>query len=350
MQVKYKTVKCKKVLGNLAVFATRFWTKKSFDPYIGCELSCVYCNTGISPTSSSEKNSPTVFVKVDAPEVLRKELEMLKRKIVLNMGVAVDPYQPAEEKYQVTRRILEVLNKYKCPFALGTKSDLILRDLDILSEASKKLHCCVALSITTLNEKLAKLLEPNSPTPKRRLMAVRELSNSGVMVGIWLTPIIPFITDDNENITEVVKAAKENGAKFILGGALDMRAPQKTRKFLEKYFPKYLHCYEKLYMLESDGPTYYPVDSYLYNLYKRFVSICQEQGVECFIPHFSSLRQALLFYLRNFAKFKGTPVFELTQILNYLPISQDIFQITQIKHGNNVLAKGFLKAFRYFPH
>jgi len=348
MHVKYKTVKCKRVLGNLGVLATRFWTKQSFDPYVGCELNCIYCNTGVG--FNTEKSSPVIYVKADAPKILEKELDVLRKKVVLNMGVAVDPYQPAEEEYRVTRQILEVLNKYNCPFALGTKSDLILRDMDILSEASSKFHCCVAVSLTTLDEKLAKLLEPNAPTPQRRLEVVRELSRAGVMVGVWLTPIIPYITDNEESIEEVVKAAKEWGAKFILGGSLDMRAPKKIENFLKENFPQHLPHYERLYMWRKGAPTYYPIDSYLYGLYWKFIMVCQKLEFEHFIPHFGSRRQALLFYLRNFGKFKETPIFELTQILNYLPVSQDFLQIIQIKYGDSILAKGFLRALKYFPH
>lgn len=350
MPITYKPLKCKNVLENLGLLATRFWTKNSFDPYAGCELNCVYCNTGIDPTSYSEKDAPSVYVKVNAPEVLEKELNRIKIKTVLHMGVAVDPYQPAEEKYCVTQQILEVLKKHDCPFSLGTKSDLILRDLDLMAEASEKVHCCIAISLTTLNEKLAKLLEPNAPPPSRRLEVINKLSEAGIMVGVWLTPIIPRITDSDKNIASVVKAAKENGAKFILGGALDMRAPQKFENFLKEHFTQHLPFYDKLYSWENDVPTYYPADFYLHDLYKRFISICQKNGVERFIPHFSTRWQALLFYLRNFAKFKDTPIFELTQTLNYFPISQDFLQIIQIKYGNRRLGEFLLKALRYFPH
>lgn len=350
MTTMYKLVECKNVLRNLGVFATRFWTKQSFDPYIGCELNCVYCNTGIDLNRYPKHDGSAVCVKINAPEILDKEFTLKKVKPVLNMGVTVDPYQPAEEKYCVTRRVLEVLLKRDCPFSLGTKSDLILRDLDVISEASRKVHCCVALSITTLNEKIAKMLEPNAPTPKRRLDVVNEFSNAGVLVGVWLTPIIPCITDDDENIACVVKAAKESGAKFVLGGALDMRASQKFESFLEKHYPQHVSFYKRLYNWRNGALNYYPVDHYLHNLYRRFISICQEHKIERYIPHFNTRRQALLFYLQNFAKFKDTPIFELTQILNYSPISQDLLQAMQIKYGNHALVKGLLKAFRYFPH
>lgn len=348
MPVTYETIKCKNVLKNLGVLATSFWAKYSFDPYVNCELNCVYCNTGVGSIFSDD-GGKSVYVKVNAPEILDKELNLIKRKAVLNMGVMVDPYQPAEEKYQITRQMLEVLKEHGCPFAIGTKSDLILRDLDIISEASENFHCCVALSITTLDEKIAKLLEPNAPPPQRRLEVVSKLSKEGIMVGVWLTPIIPYITDSSRNVASVIKASKENGANFILGGALDMRAFPKFQSFLKEHFSQYIPLYEKLYGW-NDVSTYYPVDCYLWELYKRFISICQRYGVERYIPHFNTRKQALLFYLQNFSKFKDTPIFELTQILNYIPPSQNFLQIMQVNYGNYAFTKGLLRALRYFPH
>lgn len=350
MPVRYETIECKNVLKSLGILATRFWTRFSFDPYVNCELNCTYCNTGVGSNFNNEKDIPTVYAKVNAPEILGKELDLAKRKAVFNMGVMVDPYQPAEEKYRITRKILEVLREHGCPFALGTKSDLILRDLDLIAEASEEVHCCIALSITTMDEKLAKLLEPNAPSPKKRLEVVNKLSREGVMVGVWLTPIIPQITDNDANITSVVKAAKENEAKFILGGALDMRASHKFQSFLKEHFTPHLSYYEKLYNWKNETSEYYPMDFYLWKLYKKFISICQASGIERYIPHFHTRKQALLFYLQNFSRFKNSPIFELTQIFNYLPLSQDFLQIMQIRYGNNAFGKNFLKMSRYFPH
>ena len=141
----------------------------------------------------------------------------------MNLGVATDVYQPAEERYRFTRQILQVLRDNRCPFALGTKSDLVLRDLDIISEASENAWVCVSLSLTTVDENLAKLLEPNASSPKRRLDVVRKLSDAGVPVGIWAAPLLPYITDTDENIGNVVEAAVESGAKFVLGVSTDSR-------------------------------------------------------------------------------------------------------------------------------
>ena len=266
------------------------------------------------------------------------------------MGVATDIYQPAEERYCVTRQILEVLKEHNCPFAIGTKSDLVLRDLDLISEASKKSWCCVSLSITTLDEKLAKLLEPNAPSPKRRLETMRRLSDKGIMTGVWLSPILPYITDNDKNITSVIEAAVENGAKFALGAGLDTRDLVRFKKFLEEHHPSLIPKYERLYKGISKPYTYYANDFYLYDLYKKFIYSCQKHGVKNILPHFHTLRQAWLFYVRNFSQFQDTPVFELTQLLNYMSPSKELLQTVNIRLGDKTVSRGFLKALRYFPH
>jgi DNA repair photolyase len=350
MSVKYEETACKRVLDSFGIVGTRFWTRHCFDPYGNCEFNCVYCNSGTRRHKQFRGSSNPVYVKLNAPQVLARELARLKRKGVVSMGVAVDPYQPAERRYRITQQILEVLKEHSCPFAIGTKSDLILRDLNLISEASEKSWCCVSLSITTLDENLAKLLEPNAPYPKRRLETVKRLSDQGITAGIWLAPIIPYVTDSNENIAGVVEAAVESGAKFVLGVGLDMRDPIRFKMFLEEHFAWLIPRYERLYKGSERPSTYYPDDFYLYGLYRRFISMCQRYGVESYIPHFHTRRQAWLFYVRNFLRFNGTPIFEFTQLLNYLSPSQEFLQTVQIRLGHSGLSKGILKTLRYFPH
>ena len=350
MPVEYKEISCKSVLSGFGILDTRFWTRHCFDPYNNCEFNCVYCDSGVQRQNDFRDFSTPVYVKLNAPQLLARELTRLKRKGVVSLGVATDIYQPAEEKYRVTRQILEVLKEHNCPFAIGTKSDLILRDLNLISEASEKSWCCVSLSLTTLDENLAKLLEPNAPSPKRRLEAVKRLSNEGITAGIWLAPIVPYVTDSNENIAQVVEAAVENGARFVLGVGLDMRDPVRFKRFLEKHFARLVPKYERLYKGRDRPCTYYPDEFYLYGLYRKFISMCQSYGVENYIPHFHTRRQAWLFYVRNFSRFRGTPVLELTQLLNYLSPSKEFLQNIQIRFGDWGLSRSFLKALRYFPH
>ena len=349
MPTKYEKITCKRVLGKFGVLDTRFWTTYTFDPYEKCEFNCVYCNKCATGYGDSPSHSIPVNVKFTAPQVLAGELDQLRRKGVLRMGEWSDPYQPAEGKFRITKQILEILREHEFPFAIGTKSDLILRDLDLISEASRKFHCVVALSFSTLDEKLGKLLEPNAPSPKRRLEVVRRLSEAGITTGIWLAPIFPYWTDREEDIGKIVEAAVENGVDFILGAVYDNRNPIKFTKFLEEHLVQFAPKYKRLYA--KDRPCHYPIDElYLNNLALKFISQCQKSGVERFLPHFSTRNQAWLFYVRNLSKFEGSPFIGLTQLLNYLSPSQEILQTIRIRLGNHSVSKAFLDALGYFPH
>ncbi len=345
MPTKYNEIQCKSALGNLGVLDTRFWTRHCFDPYTNCELNCVYCNTNTIRIQSNVEFSVPVCAKTNAPKLLAAELNSLRNKGVVSVGLAMDAYQHIEEKLGLTRQVLQVLRDYNCPFAIGTKSDLVLRDIDIISEASKKSPCCVSLSITTLDTDLAKLMEPNASSPKRRLEVVRKLSNAGIMTGVWLSPVLPYITDSDENIESIIEAAVENGARFILCGALDMRSPVGILKFLNAHYPKLVPKYEMLYKKSGGSYSYYPIVSYLYDLYGRFVSHCQRLKVESYMPHFHTRQQALLFYIRTSSSFR-----EFLPLLNYSSPTQEILQTINLRLKSKSLKRSVLKTLRYFPH
>ena len=345
---KYEEIECKSALGNLGVLGTRFWTRHCFDPYVNCGFNCIYCNTSTVRQTGIEDTSVPVCAKVNAPKVLPKELAFLKQKGIVSIGLAMDAYQPIEKELGLTRKVLQVLKDNKCPFAIGTKSNLILRDLDIISEASKTLPCIVSSSITTLDEKFAKLLEPNAASPKERLDVVKKFSDAGVKTGVWISPILPFITDSDENLAGVIEASVQNGAQFILGGALDMRSPTGVQKFLRNYYPELESKYDFLYKKGDGSYSYYPIEPYLYDLYKRFVSHCKEFGVESYMPHFHTRKQALLFYIRN--SIDHPSISELVPLLNYLSPSQEILQTINLRMGNSGFGRNLLKRLRYFPH
>jgi len=349
-QPRYKETACKSVLGKTGPLDTQFWTSYTFDPYNNCEFNCIYCHAAAQKNDGTREFCAPVYAKTNAPEVLAKELSSVKRKGVARLSLNTDPYQPAEEKYQITRQLLELLKENGWPFAIGTKSDLILRDLDLIKQASEKSWVCIGLTVTTLDEKLAKLLEPNAPSPRKRLEAVKKLSDEGIMVGVWLIPLIPHVNDSYQNMDEVIGAAVDNGARFVLTGMLDMRGSIRFTKFLKEHYAEYAPLYEKLYEGKPTKPSCGDMEeSYLYNAYSRFISLCEKHKVESYIPHFYSRKQALLFYIRNFSKFKGTPSFELNQSLNFLFPSKELLQTIQIRTGKQRLSKAILKTFGYFP-
>jgi DNA repair photolyase len=215
---------------------------RSINPYRGCEHGCIYCFArpthaylGMSPGIDFESR---LFAKPNAAELLAKELSApgyVPRTIA--MGTNTDPYQPIEKKMRITRSVLEVLRDFRHPVGIVTKSPLILRDLDILSEMAGLGLAKAALSVTTLDRKLARMMEPRAGTPARRLQAIRGLSEAGVPVGVMFAPIIPALNDGE--METVLSAAAEAGAKTA--GYVLLRLPLEIkdlfREWLEANLP-----------------------------------------------------------------------------------------------------------------
>jgi DNA repair photolyase len=215
---------------------------RSINPYRGCEHGCIYCYArpthayqGLSPGLDFESR---LFVKPDAPELLVRELsDPSYRPRTIAMGTNTDPYQPIEKKWQVTRRILEVLRDAGHPVGIVTKSALVIRDIDILAEMAKKNLAKVAVSITTLDHKLARAMEPRAATPQRRLSTLRALSNAGIPTAVMVAPIIPAINDaEIERILDAAVAAGAQGAGYV---TLKMPFEIKDlfREWLREHFP-----------------------------------------------------------------------------------------------------------------
>jgi DNA repair photolyase len=195
---------------------------RSINPYRGCEHGCIYCFArpthaymGLSAGLDFESK---LFAKPDAPKLLERELAKPGYKVrVIAIGTNTDPYQPIEKEWRIMRQILEVLNKANHPVAIVTKSAMILRDLDILTEMAAKNLVRVGISVTTLDRKLARLMEPRASTPTRRLEAVRGLSEAGVRTSVMAAPIIPALNDHElERILDAAKAAGAEEASYVL--------------------------------------------------------------------------------------------------------------------------------------
>ena len=214
----------------------------SLNPYRGCEHGCVYCFArpthayqGLSPGLDFESK---LFAKPGAPEILAKQLRNPRYKVsTLAMGTNTDPYQPIERDLKITRRILEVLEACNHPVAIVTKSNLILRDLDILAPMAEKGLASVGISVTSMDRKLSRLMEPRAPTPARRISAIRALVDAGVPVAAMVAPIVPAINDHEiENILAAVSGAGAEAADYIL-----LRLPLEVKdlfiEWLETHYP-----------------------------------------------------------------------------------------------------------------
>ena len=281
--VKFKEVKTKTVLNKYQYRDNWFWCRYGINPCRGCQFACNYCD-GITEKYLVHENVEDflriIYVKTNAPELLEKELKKTEKDVVVLSGVT-DSYQPAERKYEVTRKVLEALRNNGFLVHIGTKSDLVLRDADILSEISKNSWCAVSFTITTFDKNLLSSLEPFSPPPERRLEAVKKLREAGIMAGVDFAPIILYLLDDENNIREGIRKASESNSEYILPGAgMTLRSNQKTRwlEFLKENWPELVKRYEKLY-----GGSQEPNREYVVRINRKAFEICEEFNLQTYI-------------------------------------------------------------------
>jgi DNA repair photolyase len=215
---------------------------RSINPYRGCEHGCIYCFArpthaylGLSPGLDFESK---LYMKPDAPELLERELSARNyTPRTIAIGTNTDPYQPIERRFEIMRRILEVLERAGHPVGIVTKSNLILRDIDILERMAKRNLVRVAVSVTTMDAKLSRVMEPRAPTPPRRLEALRQLAHAGVPTAVMVAPVIPAIND--AEIERILEAAVANGVHHA--GYVLLRLPLEIRdlfsEWLKENFP-----------------------------------------------------------------------------------------------------------------
>ena len=226
----------------------------TINAYRGCSHACTYCFA--RPTHDylgldiAGDFDTKIVVKINAPEVLRRETEPGRwagRPIA--MGTNTDPYQPAEGKYKLTREIIEVLAERRNPFSILTKSPLVLRDLDLLSEAARAAKISVNLSIGTLDPDVWSRSEPGTAHPRKRLDAVRRLNERGIPSGVLMAPVLPGLSDRPDQIEAVIEGAAEAGARFITGVYLHLRKPLKEHYFrwVEAEYPHLIRFYRHMY-------------------------------------------------------------------------------------------------------
>jgi DNA repair photolyase len=226
----------------------------SINPYRGCRHACVYCYA--RPThaflglNAAQDFEEIIFAKVNAPQVLRQELAQRSWKHEsVAIGTATDPYQQAETRYKLTRGILEAFRDARNPLSITTKSPLVLRDLDLLTDLSRDTKVSVQITITTMDERLWRVLEPTTPKPWKRIEALRILRQRGIHAGIFLSPLLPGLTDDAAGMEAVIAAAVDAGAQFVWGGTLRLADGVRQVYFdcLRQEFPDLLPGYERLY-------------------------------------------------------------------------------------------------------
>ena len=251
-KVEYFTLPVRSLLNHCSVNRMPFtWT---INPYRGCEFACKYCYARYTHEFMEMRGSlefeQKIFVKQHAADLLRQELRQVQPGEEIAIGTATDPYQPAERCFEVTRAILEEFTKHRgYEIEIVTKSNLVLRDTELLRRISKRNKLFVNLTITTLKEDLARLLEPRAPRPDLRLEAVRTLNQAGVDAGVICAPVLPDITDSPQDLEALVRATAEAGGKYIFVNSLFLKPCSAAvfLPFLAKQFPHLADSYRQRY-------------------------------------------------------------------------------------------------------
>jgi DNA repair photolyase len=250
MRVEYREEPCRSAMNRVKGMMFGW----SLNPYMGCVHRCTFCYVRAferrADRPSDERYGTSIRVKVNVAEVLRKELARPSWDgESVAVGAATDPYQPAEGKYRLTRGCLEAFAEASNPFSIITRGPMIVRDLDVLTEAARRAKVSITFSIPTLDEEVWRKTEPSTAHPRQRLRAVKELVDAGIKVGVGMAPILPGISSKPSQLAEVVKAARDAGACGVWTNLLFLR-PGTREHFLESLardWPEELGRYERLY-------------------------------------------------------------------------------------------------------
>ena len=258
--IEFIEVEAKSIINHVpGKFLPFNWT---INPYRGCSHSCTYCFARVTHTymdlNAGKDFESKIYVKVNAADVLRRQLASKRWKgDHIAMGTATDPYQRAEGRYKLLRRIIEALTDYRNPFSILTKGALIQRDIDLLVEAAKVTSVSTALSIATLDEDAWRKAEPGTPHPRKRIETVAKLNDAGIPCGVMIAAVLPGINDSRDQLREIVRAAIGAGATHVSPILLHLRPVVKEEymRWLADEFPDLVTRYDRLYVRSAYAPN-----------------------------------------------------------------------------------------------
>ena len=245
--------------------------------YRGCSHGCIYCDSR-STCYQFTHDFEDIEVKQNAPELLEQALRSKRQKAMIGTGSMSDPYMHCEEKLQLTRKCLEIICRYGFGAAIQTKSDRILRDLDLLEEINRKAKCVVQMTLTTWDDRLCGILEPHVCNTKRRVEVLEEMQKRGIPTVVWMTPILPFINDTPENVTAILEACARTGVRGVICFGMGLTLREGDREYyyaaLDRHFPglkeRYARTYGNAYEIPSPDSE---------RLMKLFEDFCREHGM-----------------------------------------------------------------------
>jgi len=274
-----KEIRAKVLLSRVKQPDPWFGLSYSMNLYRGCQHQCIYCDSRSQCYQIEDFRD--VLVKANAIELLRRELARKRKRGTIGTGSMHDPYMPLEEELGLTRGALEVIARYRFPVHVTTKSDLVLRDLHTLIRISD-VYAAVSFTVTTADDGLGRKLEPGAPPVSARFDAMKVLAAHGVLTGVTMMPILPFIEDSEENVTAIVTQAHESGAAYIVP-SFGMTLRDRQRRYyyerLDRLFPGLREKYERRF-----GEQYHCVANNAEKLSATFADLCDQFGIATRIP------------------------------------------------------------------
>jgi len=252
-------------------------SKNGMNLYRGCSHGCIYCDSR-SRCYQMQHDFEDIEVKRNAIELLEDALKRKREKCMIGTGAMTDPYIPLEMQLQHTRQCLQLIEKYNFGLAIQTKSNRILRDLDILKHINEKTKCVVQMTLTTFDEDLCRLIEPNVSTTKERFEVLKVMKDNGIPTVVWISPILPFINDTAENINGILDYCEEAGVKGIICFGMGLTLRNGNREYfyraLDEKFPglkeRYIQSYGNMYDVRSKNNQ---------ELMELFYRRCKQKGI-----------------------------------------------------------------------
>ena len=285
-----KEIKAKSILRKYKKIDSWFISHYGMNLYRGCIHNCVYCDGRSEGYHVAGDFGEDVAVKINAINVLRRELDLrrkrvpLKRSFVMVGGGVSDSYQSIEKKYQLCRKAVHLLFEYDLPVHILTKSTLIERDADILKKINQTSRVIVSVSFSSVNDTISSFLEPGVPTPSERLQTLAFFKKEGIACGMFLLPVIPFLTDTREAIEETVREAKNVGVDFIIFGGMTLKEGKQKDYFyakLKKTYPELMTRYHNIYLGDRWGNA---TEAYYNSIHSVFNSIAKKYNIPKRIP------------------------------------------------------------------
>lgn len=245
--------------------------------YRGCTHGCIYCDSR-SHCYHIDHLFEDIEVKENAPQLLEQALRSKRKVCMIGTGAMCDPYMPIEKELQLTRKCLELIARYGFGLAIQTKSDLILRDMDLLEHIQQQAKCVVQLTLTTYDESLCRILEPNVASTQRRFEVLCEMRRRGIPTVVWLSPILPFLNDTEENLRGILRMCHEAGVYGVICFGMGLTLREGNREYfyrqLDRFFPGMKERY-----IQDFGMSYECASPHQRRLMTLFHSLCEVYGI-----------------------------------------------------------------------